>query len=240
MPMFDDAILIDWASTDDSVGIIRELAPHWKVIPSKHVWFSAANADGEIMEHERTVDGWKMALCTTEFLLVDDLESHCQLLERENKMGFVAFGRAICDTFKTMNDPVFFDRPILRQKFWGAAHHDLFIRKDRMMHRWPDGNYSGGRHSTLHDHSQLLMCWETFIAWLALAPYNKETKERKLQIQKKVPESSIVIGDSHHHVMTPEKLEEKFRYSAEQVYNLLEQEEQYRQRIEHLPARYDP
>lgn len=239
LPLFDNAILIDWASTDASVGIIRELAPHWKVVPSKHKWFSAANADGEIMEYERSLPGWKMALCTTEFLLIDDLDGYCKSVEDAGLMGFVAFGRSICDTYESRKLPVHFDVPMLRQRHWGLEHSDLFIRKDRMMHRWGDGNYTGGRHSTLHPHDRLLMGYSTaFCAWLALAPYD-QTKERKLQIQKRVPESSFAIGDSVHHRMTERQLEDKFEYNAVRARNLFD-EPSYGSLVEKLPKRYYP
>ena len=68
--MFDHGVLIDYASTDDSVAICRELVPDWEVIPSENAHFSALLCDFEVMKHEqRFPDAWKIALNTTEFLV---------------------------------------------------------------------------------------------------------------------------------------------------------------------------
>lgn len=74
--MFDDAILIDWHSTDRSVHEIRKHAPSgWKVVKTRHKvpmdddeCFATA-LDAEVIEHESGVEGWRMCLNTTEFLV---------------------------------------------------------------------------------------------------------------------------------------------------------------------------
>ena len=52
-PLFDHGVLLDYASTDQSVEIIRALAPRWEVRPSRNQWFDARDADAEVMEVER-------------------------------------------------------------------------------------------------------------------------------------------------------------------------------------------
>ena len=47
-PMFDAATIIDYASTDDSLDIIRTLAPEWRIVRSQNVDFDANDADFEV------------------------------------------------------------------------------------------------------------------------------------------------------------------------------------------------
>ncbi|WP_162177859.1 glycosyltransferase family 2 protein, partial [Bacillus gaemokensis] len=66
--LFDHGILINRGSTDRSVEICRQFAPHWEVRNSKVPEFDAILVDQEVMEIETEVTGWKMVLNTTEFL----------------------------------------------------------------------------------------------------------------------------------------------------------------------------
>src|SRR5271166_3161862 len=72
--IFNYGVLIDYASTDRSREIIRRIAPHWKVVQSRNSHFHFIEVDKEVMEIERTIPGWKMALNTTEFLIHSDLD----------------------------------------------------------------------------------------------------------------------------------------------------------------------
>ena len=67
--LFDEGILINHSSTDGSVDICRSIAPHWRVIDTEFTDFNATKNDLEVMKHEATVDGWKMVLNVTEFLV---------------------------------------------------------------------------------------------------------------------------------------------------------------------------
>ena len=68
---FDDGIMINYGSTDNSVNIIKEYCPNWKVIDSRNSSFSASSVDEEVMDIESNISGWKIALNTTEFLIGD-------------------------------------------------------------------------------------------------------------------------------------------------------------------------
>ena len=74
-PMFDAATIIDYASTDDSLDIIRTLAPEWRIVRSQNVDFDANDADFEVMQIEFYTPGWKVALNTTEFMAAPHLRS---------------------------------------------------------------------------------------------------------------------------------------------------------------------
>src|SRR4051812_972284 len=72
--LFDHGILIDYASTDGSVALIRRQAPGWEVRPSRNRTFTSRAIDAEVMEIERAIPGWKICLNATEFLLHHDLK----------------------------------------------------------------------------------------------------------------------------------------------------------------------
>jgi hypothetical protein len=87
--IFDYGILIDYASTDNSVNIIKEICPNWLVVPSKNKEFQTNLIDDEVCHWESTIDGWRIALNITEFLLGDadklmtDLKSMYDELPKE-------------------------------------------------------------------------------------------------------------------------------------------------------------
>ena len=47
---FDHGIMIDYASTDNSVDIIKTLCPNWRVVSSKNLNFEATSVDKEAKE----------------------------------------------------------------------------------------------------------------------------------------------------------------------------------------------
>src|SRR5262245_52269241 len=81
--MFDRGVMIDYASTDNSVDVIRQLAPHWEIRQSRNHYFEAVAVDLEVMDIETACEGWKMALNTTEFLLHPDLRGFLREFEND-------------------------------------------------------------------------------------------------------------------------------------------------------------
>ena len=73
--IFDHGIIIDYCSTDRSVEIINKICPKWKVVKTKNLNqngtpnFQAKLIDIEVNEIESTIDGYKMCLNATEFLI---------------------------------------------------------------------------------------------------------------------------------------------------------------------------
>jgi hypothetical protein len=82
---FDHGIMIDYHSTDNSVNIIKEICPTWEVVESKNKEFDAAEVDVEVMEIESKLDGWRIVLNTTEFL-IGDFEKLSQINKPEDIM----------------------------------------------------------------------------------------------------------------------------------------------------------
>ena len=68
---FDHGIMINYDSTDRSVEIIKEYCPTWEIVQSRNREFGAKACDAEVNDYERKVQGWKICLNTTEFLVGD-------------------------------------------------------------------------------------------------------------------------------------------------------------------------
>ena len=67
--MFDDIIIIDYNSTDKSIEICKNICPNCKIITTRNQYFKAIDIDTEFMDIENNIDGIKIVLNTTEFLI---------------------------------------------------------------------------------------------------------------------------------------------------------------------------
>jgi hypothetical protein len=232
VPLFDHGVLIDYTSTDRSVEIIHELAPHWEVRPSANAWFDARDVDAEVMAVEREFAGWKMVLNTTEFLLGQDVPLFVRWLEkyRPDVMGVWGFDLALVDAVEECEKTVT-EAPLHLQRFRG--YHPKGERS-RLLHRHPDGRYDTGRHTTplvpkvLDD--------SLFVLWLGWSPM-RYIRGRKLQIQERVPVRDRAAGLGKQHVVSPAALESAYWREAARAYDLLEAQPTYRELIMSLAYR---
>ena len=69
--MFDDIIIVDYRSTDNSVEICKKICPNCKIITTRNESFDAENIDKEFMDLEKDIEGIKIVLNTTEFLFCE-------------------------------------------------------------------------------------------------------------------------------------------------------------------------
>jgi hypothetical protein len=228
-PLFDHGVLIDYASTDRSRHIIKELAPSWEVRPSRNEWFDARDVDAEVMEVERAFPGWKMVLNTTEFALCHDLRLFLRRMEkcRPDVTGIWGFDLVMVDPLARQDDEVS-AAPLYFQKRWG--YHGRGTRS-RLLHRCPDGRYDTGRHSTplvakvLND--------SLFVLWFSWSPI-RHLRGRKLQIQHRIPQRDRIAGLGRQHLVNAEELESAYRREAAGAIDLWEAYPNYRELIEAL------
>ena len=68
---FKDGIVIDFDSSDRSLEIVKELAPHWTIIQSPLKYFEAEPLDRFIEMIESTISGIRICLNVTEFFIGD-------------------------------------------------------------------------------------------------------------------------------------------------------------------------
>lgn len=114
--IFDHGIMIDYHSTDNSLAIIRELCPTWEIHTSRNNNFDAHNVDLEVMDYERPLEGWRVTLNTTEFLIgnYDRLDATIG-----NRQVFVPQYMFI--DMERREEPYYLssDLPLYKQRWWG-------------------------------------------------------------------------------------------------------------------------
>jgi len=186
----DHGIIFDYASTDDSVAICRALAPTWDIGPSRNHDFDAIEVDREMMDAERQVDGWKIVLNVTEFL-VGDVRA-AMVGERQ-----ILRSRIMVDRDQHTPDPT---RPLVEQ--YADGYYDDMSRPGRLLHRQIHGNYPTGRH--MHDRVTTDDC---AVWWYGWAPWTPETRARKLQIQTRIPPRDKEQRRGWHHCVDEAQLD---------------------------------
>jgi len=213
VPQFDHGVMIDHGSTDESIEIIRKMAPHWRIVRSRLTAFDAFLTDFEVQNYEQELPGWKIALNVTEFLISTvPLATIERFLVENNKTGCAATGYICVD-----NDPLVspsYELPLLLQKHWGFNDNDLLdpqerkargftdmLYRNRFYHSNPVGMYQPGRHRSFHPDSAFRL-EDLAVLHFGYAPWNEHLKKRKLQIKSKVPKSDIDRGWGHQHFRT--------------------------------------
>jgi hypothetical protein len=199
--IFDDGILIDYHSTDRSVEIIKEICPNWTVVTSRNPNFQADNVDYEVMDIERGIEGWRICLNVTEFLigdysLLDDRPLGHQLLIPS--LFFVD-----CEKDKKVVPNV----PLWEQKRHGFDFIEHFHeRRARSIHNVPVQYPVPGRHYGVFNTTDLVVF---YFGW---APVDEETLSRKLQIQSQIPLIDRQRNWGFHHVTSREVLEYRLEH----------------------------
>lgn len=214
---FESGIIIDHHSTDRTREIAE--ASGYRVVTSALENFDAIKNDDEVMHWESTLNtDWKMAFNVTEFLFTPSyfLESflHCfEVFHPEHEaVGFLP----VCLVDK---EPSPLETPLFKGRTHGFIDHEG-RRGYRYMHKGLHGAYRTGRHGTnlrafIPPPPHLFLLHFTFSPW-------PEAKERKLQIQHRVPISDIKQNRGKHHIHTEEELISKRAEFLKISGNLLE------------------
>jgi len=202
LPLVDHAIVIDYASTDRSMDIVRELAPDWEIRQSRNSCFRASDCDQEVMDIERGVSGWKIALNATEFVCGDARQA-CDTLDAQGYAAAVVRGVAMVDMQERVN--LDHDAELTDQCWYGYTDGPSIGYKSRLLHRHADGNYATGRHETYHNDVKVyadgLLC-----KWFGFAPWCQPLRDRKLAIQQQIPNDDRIAGRGFQHLIDEAQL----------------------------------
>lgn len=205
--MFDHGVMVNYASTDSSVEIIRNLCPTWDIVDSVNPTFDATKIESEMNQYEALHPGWKMILNTTEFLMGD-----MSILDDPNAPEFyVARCHIMVDSPETEYVEPHPDKSLLLTRTngintfekWGQEHKR--VRNCRLMHRNSHFGYHLGRHYTQENTEDL------HVLWYGFSPFTKRLLERKLQIKTRIPEDNVVRGMGAEHMYTKEKMLKEMR-----------------------------
>ncbi|MDQ0417046.1 hypothetical protein J2Z48_001218 [Croceifilum oryzae] len=185
--IFDHGILINKGSTDRSVEICKEYAPHWEIRHSDTgSFFDVFQTDHEVMKAETEAIGWKMVLNITEFLCFADRTKFLRSLSKLGSQMYHIEGIFMVDHPNERHKELTYERPLVEQKYHGYLldqlrwHYIGSNSRGRFIHCHSHGSYVPGRHSSGHhsipypDHAYLL--------WFGYSPWNEEIVQRKLQI----------------------------------------------------------
>lgn len=197
--MFDNIIIIDYHSTDRSVEICKTICPKCTIITSRNNCFGAQEVDKEVMEIETRVEGIKIALNTTEFLLC--VKPITEIFA-ENYMYPISYN---INCFSPYTHKIY-DINHYNELFSHLLDEDVRYHCDRgtrQMHNYKNGNYNVGRHST---HNVTISTDNAFIIWVGHFPLNELQMKRKLQIQSKIPKHDKDVGFGFQHLFSKEKI----------------------------------
>lgn len=217
--IFDHGILIDYASTDASVDIIKQMAPNWEIRQSRNAEFSAGECDAEVVDIENTLSGWKIALNTTEFILYAKLKELCFLYEElyPNLVGFRTHGVTMIDSIDEAYSDIIPNIPLFFQRTHGIL--DTYGPRGRLLHHAKNGNYEMGRHKTFHTNIQDNL--DVFCLWFGWSPF-RYVIDRKLQIQTRIPQKDKDLGLGIEHIISQEDLIKKFEVLSATTENLMD------------------
>jgi hypothetical protein len=196
---FDHGIMIDYNSTDESVNIIKSICPSWKIVKTRNAFFEARPIDEEVEDIEKSIDGWRICLNTTEFLLGD-----MSILENTKKDSYKIPSMVMVD-----DNPNISPNPnvsLIKQKTHGIHFDRSFhIRRARNLHQDNNIIYPIGRHYENYDTNDFV------ILWYGWSPYNHEQKQRKLQIKNNIPESDRIKGLGTGHFLQETEMDNVYK-----------------------------
>jgi hypothetical protein len=215
--LFDNGVMINYNSTDRSVEICKELCPpHWKIVDSVNQVFEAKSNDAEVKMYESMYTGFKIALTTTEFLIISTPLSVLENYMIENNINYVGtIGVCMVD----MQPDVLptHDRLLLEQKHHGmitgytdprfpdsngnAMIDSYYIRYGRYYHNKLYGKYLDGRHDLNYvgDDQILNLMNKVYTLKYRYSPYNDITIKR-MQTYEKILPVRVFSNDEHDEV----------------------------------------
>lgn len=200
--IFQEGILVDYGSTDNSRNIIKEICPHWHIVDSNQQYFDALLNDYLISIVEKSVSGWRIVLNTTEFLvgkfdLLNDIHTPHELF-----IPSLVMVDSLDNEYKNV------EKDLIKERTFGISPFDSLenfkIRRARRFSNFFSYPPTG-RHYENYDTKDFLILWYGF------SPFNEDVIKRKLQIQNKMPESDKKLGRGAQHLTDREGLIKAFK-----------------------------
>jgi Glycosyl transferase family 2 len=194
--MFDHGIIVDYGSTDKSLDICRSICPEWTII-NHDAQFDCIENDNFLMNIETGVDGFKIILNTTEFIL--SKENLKEILQKHELLKI-----SIAIQVITPYSQQYYEPNTLQELFANLNNDDIKFHNDRWIryiHNCHHGNYWVGRHETKNT-ILILYTHEIFIMWFGFYPLNEKLLQRKLQIKDKLSERDLANRFGKQHFLT--------------------------------------
>jgi len=206
--IFDHGIIINYHSTDRSLDICHEICPTWQIIQSKNAEFDAYSVDREVEEIEKTVEGFKIVLNVTEFLvLFKPLKEIIGSYENKVAINVQAYAPYSDKTYDPQNAKELFGNLLNEDVKYGTE------RGTRILHNHTSGCYIVGRHNS---HHATVNNDDLCIIWFGFYPFNDKLICRKIQIKNKISQHDIQHKLGFHHLWDRK---EQIRQNAERHSN---------------------
>lgn len=218
--IFDHGVLFNYASTDRSCEIIKEICPNWEIYESENKTFSAADIEKEILikEHKYNQGDYRAILNVTEFLICKS-----NFFAKSNeKIQFLVPSFAMFDNKQNLYKDLEPNKPLIKQRTNGLDYKTHFhFRKSRSIHNYNINSYPLGRHYNFYNTEDAVICWYGF------SPFNKKTIKRKMQIGSRVPIGDKRRGWGFQHLWPEERIKLEYYNNIEYTINLKEKIESY-------------
>jgi hypothetical protein len=196
--MFDNIIIVDYNSTDNSIKICREICPDCIIIKTRNDCFGACEVDIEMMNIESAIYGIKIVLNTTEFLICE-----CPIKDifsgEQHPISYAidSVSPYSINNYNLTDDDTIFSNLLNSD----VVYH--FDRGSRQLHNHDNGRYTTGRHGTFNTQHETnkahIICFGNF-------PMNDKSMKRKLQIQQNIPQRDKDCGYGYHHLWSEDKI----------------------------------
>lgn len=198
--IFKNGIMIDYDSTDNSVEIIKDMCPDWRIVKSVNKDFDHIHLNHEVEHYERQVSGFRICLNTTEFILGD----FNSLSSMTNKTQLLIPPICMIDhpdlEYQELSGDLF------KNRTWGFDYRTNFhFKMARSLHNFPMVSYPTGRHYTNYNTENFVILWYGF------SPFNKQLLKRKLQIQDRMSKRDKSVGAGFHHITNEENLYQELK-----------------------------
>ena len=182
--------------------IVRRMCPSWEIRPSRNTDFGADDVDQEIMEDiEPMIQGLKMTLNVTEFLITP--KPVCEIFPQDPNhcYGIRCEYSAISDERDTY--PQTLQELLSFPKVGTGYRHG-----SRFIHTYHHGGYGCGRHTTCHPTIDVTNMVPIWIVHFAHFPWNEPMRNRRMQIQTRMPDKDKRSGAGIQHIVDATKCEE--------------------------------
>lgn len=196
--MFDDIIIVNYFSTDKSMEICKSICPNCKIIETQNEYFGAEEIDKEFMNIENGIEGIKIILNTTEFLLCETTINDIFI----NNTSQVSYDITTISPY-SLNT---YNINTYSELFNNLLNNDVVYHNDRrtrQLHNFHNGNYTVGRHSTFNSIS---FTNKAHIIWFGYYPMNEKLLKRKTQIVANMPQKDKDIGYGFQHLFNVEQM----------------------------------
>lgn len=195
--IFDHGIMIDYHSTDQSVEIIKQICPTWDIITSRNPNFQADKVDYEVLDIEKDIEGYRIALNVTEFMIGD-----YSILDDKPIRQFLLPSIFFIDTDRSR-----IIQP--KEQIWDVkqigfsfadSEKNFKERRARSIHNTVVNYPIPGRHFEQYTTDKLVVF---YFGW---CPFDERTIARKLQIQTQIPLHDRQRQWGFHHITNKETL----------------------------------